>query len=556
MLGAAVVAVALVLASCSSDTTTSTGSEGTSGGGSGGGGGTGGELIDGAQLSTSDNLTSFDPGLVQTLDESQITSSLYDGLTEFDFTDKANPVLKGQVAEKWEPNADATEFVFTIKPDLQFSNGDPVLPSSFKYAWVRNGQKDFASPYGYFIKYVKGGADLQEGTVDNLDDAIKADDSAMTLTVTLEAPEADFPAIVSHPFFGPLPEKVVSQLSDQTQWDKGIMIGNGPFKMESPKTDQEVVLVRNDTWAGSVTGNTSAKLDKLTFKISKDVESAYSSFESGEYDTATIPPGRYADAQANYPNTVKSPTLGSYYFDFGSTDEMIWGPENLKLRQAMSLAIDRDEINQKVYEGTREEATGVVMPGIPGYKPDLCKYCAYDKDEAQKLFDEWKSEGGSLSGPITIDFNTGSGNEDVVAIIQSNLEAIGIQTTLNPVSEKYFGTMADDGCHFCRAGWYADYPAYSTFMVDLYSTAALGGNNLGSFSDPKFDDLLKQAQSTVDDEARYELYQQAESYLLNDVVAVAPINFYVGDQVYQSKVQGYDQPPLGIIQWDEVSVSS
>jgi oligopeptide transport system substrate-binding protein len=477
-------------------------------------------------------------------------------LTDFDFTDKENPVLKGLVAEKWEPNADATEFVFTIKPGLQFSNGDPVLPSSFKYAWVRNGQKDFASPYGYFIKYVKGGAALQEGTVDNLDDSITADDEAMTLTVTLEAPEADFPAIVSHPFFGPLPEKVVSQLTDQTQWDKGIMIGNGPFKMESPKTDQEVVLVRNDTWAGSVTGNSSAKLDKLTFKISKDVESAYSSFESGEYDTATIPPGRYADAQANYGNTVESPTLGSYYFDFGSTDQQLWGEENLKLRQAMSLAIDRDEINQKVYEGTREEATGVVMPGIPGYKPDLCKYCKYDKEEAQKLFDEWKAAGGSLDGPITIDFNTGSGNEDVVAIIQSNLEAIGIQSTLNPVSEKYFGTMADDGCHFCRAGWYADYPAYSTFMVDLYSTAALGGNNLGSFSDPKFDDLLKQAQSTVDDEARYALYQQAESYLLNDVVAVAPINFYVGDQVYQSKVQGYDQPPLGIIQWDEVSVSS
>jgi oligopeptide transport system substrate-binding protein len=555
MLGSAVV-IALALAACSSDSTTNTSSDGTTAPGGGGEAASGGELIDGAQLSTSDNLTSFDPGLVQTLDESQITNSLYDGLTDFDFTDKENPVLKGLVAEKWEPNADATEFTFTIKPGLTFTNGDPVLPSSFKYAWVRNGQADFASPYGYFIKYVKGGAALQEGTVDNLDDSIVADDEAMTLTVTLESPEADFPAIVSHPFFGPLPEKVVSQLSDQTQWDKGIMIGNGPFKQETPKTDQEVVLVRNPDWAGSVTGNTSAKLDKLTFKISKDVESAYSSFESGEFDTASIPPGRYADAQANYGNTVESPTLGSYYFDFGSTDEQLWGEENVKLRQAISLAIDRDEINQKVYEGTREEATGVVMPGIPGYKADLCKFCAYDKDEAQRLFDEWKSEGGSLDGPITIDFNTGSGNEDVVAIIQSNLEAIGIQSELNAVSEKYFGTMADDGCHFCRAGWYADYPAYSTFMVDLYSTAALGGNNLGSFSDPAFDDLLKQAQSTVDDDARYALYQQAEEYLLNEVVAVAPINFYVGDQVYQDKVQGFDQPPLGIIAWDEVSVTS
>jgi ABC-type oligopeptide transport system substrate-binding subunit len=555
VLGCAV-ATCLALAACSSTSNTETGSDGTTGGASGGSGGSGGELIDGAQLSSSDNLTSFDPGLVQTLDESQITNALYDGLTDFDFTNKEDPELKGLVAEKWETNADATEFVFTIKKDLTFSNGDPVLPSSFKYAWVRNGQAEFASPYGYFIKYVKGGAELQDGTVTNLDQSIVADDEAMTLTVTLEAPEADFPAIVSHPFFAPLPEKVVSQLTDQTQWDKGLMIGNGPFKMESPKTDQEVVLVRNDSWAGSVTGTTSAKLDKLTFKISKDVESAYNSFESGEFDTASIPPGRYGDATATYPNTVESPTLGSYYFDFGSTDDQLWGEENLKLRQAISLAIDRDEINQKVYEGTREEATGVVMTGIPGYEADLCDYCKYDKDQAQKLFDEWKSAGNSLSEPITIDFNTGQGHEDVVAIIQNNLTAIGIESQLNPVSEKYFGTMADDGCHFCRAGWYADYPAYSTFMVDLYSTAALGGNNLGSFSDPKFDDLLEQAQSTVDDDARYALYRQAESYLLNDVVAVAPINFYVGDQVYQEKVSGYDQPPLGIIQWEDVSVSS
>jgi ABC-type oligopeptide transport system substrate-binding subunit len=554
MLGSAT-ALALALAACSSTSTTES-SGGTATPSGGNETASGGTLIEGAQLSTSDNLTSFDPGLVQTLDESQVTTALYDGLTDFDFTDPESPVLKGLVAEKWEPNADATEFVFTIKPGLEFSNGDPVLPSSFAYAWVRNGQKDFASPYGYFIKYVKGGADLQEGTVDNLDDSIVADDTAMTLTVTLSAPEADFPAIVSHPFFGPLPEKVVSQLADQTQWDKGIMVGNGPFMQTEPKTDQDVKIVRNPKWAGSVTGVKSASLDGIDFKISKDVESAYTAFESGELMTATIPPGRYADAKVTYPNTTENSLLGSFYFDFGFTDPMLSGPENVKLRQAISLAIDRDEINQKAYEGTRTEATGVVMPGIPGFKADLCKYCQYDADEAKKVLQEWKDDGGVLSGPITIDLNTGSGYEDIAAIIQSNLEAVGIQSTLNPISEKYFGTMADDGCHFCRAGWFADYPAYSTFMVDLYSSASLGGNNLGSFSDPTFDAMLAKAQATVDDDARYKLYQEAESYLLNDVVAVAPINWWVGDQAYNEKVGGFAMPPLGILQWESVTLAS
>jgi len=514
----------------------------------------GGTLIDGAQLQI-DNLTSYDPGQVQTLDESQVTTALYDGLTEFDFTDKTNPVLKGQVAEKWESNADATEFTFTIKPGQTFSNGDPVLPSSFKYAWNRNGQSAFASPYGYLINYVKGGAALQEGTITDLGDAIVADDAAMTLKVTLEAPQADFPSIVSHPFFGPLPEKVVSQLADQNEWNKMIMIGNGPFKMEAPANEQQVVLVRSDSWSGDVMGNTKAKLDKIVFKVSKDVESAYTDFEAGNTMTATIPSGQFGPAQQQYSNTVKSPTLGAYFFDFGFTDPQIKGDDNVLLRQAISQAIDRDEINAKVYEGTRVIPTGVTPPGIPGFKEGICKYCAFDQAAAQTAFDDWKAAGHSLSGPITLDYNTGGSHQDVVAIVQENLKAIGIDSVANPVAEKYFPTMADGGCHVCRAGWYADYPTYGNFMFDLYSTASVGGNNNGSFSDPKFDDLVKQAQSEPDDAKRADLYQQSEDYLLNTAIATIPINWYTGDQVYSSKVVNYDQPPLGIIQWQTVGVT-
>jgi len=565
-LGALVVTGAFFAAACSSTSTTNTSNTtGTSGGVNAGGSSTavtptteaapeGGELIDGAQL-IADNLSSYDPGQVQTLDESQVTTAIYDGLTDFDFTDKTNPKLKGLVAEKWEANKDASEFTFTIKKNQVFSNGDPVLPSSFKYAWVRNGQKDFASPYGYLINYVKGGAKLQKGDVNNLDDAIKADDSAMTLKVTMEKPQADFPAIVSHPFFGPLPEKEVSKLTDQTQWNKMVMIGNGPFKMDKPASDQEVVLVRNDKWSGNVLGDKKAKLDKITFKISKDQDTAYTDFEAGNLMTATIPSGRFGDAMQKYGNTVKSQTLGSYHFDFGFKDPQLGGEKNVKLREAISLAIDREEINKKVYEGTRNaNPSGVVMPGIPGFKDGLCKYCKYDKDAAQKAFDEWKSGGNALSEPITIDFNTGAGHQDVVAIIIENLKAIGIEAKTNLVSEKYFTAMPKGGCHLCRAGWYADYPTYGNFMFDLYSSDSLDGNNMGSFSDPKFDDLVGKAQSEPDDAKRAKLYQDAETYLLNDAVAVVPINWYTGDQAYSDNVTNYDQPPLGIIMWERVGV--
>ncbi len=329
----------------------------------------GGTLIDGAQLVDPTSLTSYDPGQVQTLDESQVTTAIYDGLTEFDFTDPTKPVLKAQVASKWEANSDATEYTFTIKPDQVFSNGDPVLPSSFKYAWVRNGQKDFASSYGYLIDYVKGGKDLQAGTVTNLDNSIVADDSAMTLKVTLEKPQADFPSIVSHPFFGPLPEKVVSQLTDQLEWNKMAMIGNGPFKMEAPANDQQVVLVRNDSWAGDIYGNKRAKLDKIIFKISADQQSAYTDFEAGNLDTATIPSGQYKDAMSKYGNTANSPQLAAYYFDFGWTIPEIAGDEERQapsgdLHGHRSRADQPEGVRGRPPERHRHRSSG--HPGLQG----------------------------------------------------------------------------------------------------------------------------------------------------------------------------------------------
>lgn len=554
---AALSLIALTAASCGDSKSTNSGSATTAGvATTQAPSDEGGTFIDGAQL-VADNLTSYDPGLVQTLDESQVTTAIYDGLTDLDFTNKEKPVLKGLVAEKFEPNADATVWTFTVKKGQVFDNGDPVLPSSFKFAWERNGRASFASPYGYLISYIKDGASMQKekSTVTTLD-AIEADDTAMTLTVTLEAANADFAAIVSHPFFGPLPAELVKDHMDD--WGTQKMVGNGPFKMDAAANEQEIVLVRNDKWGGNVLGDTKAKLDKIEFKIQKDPAGGYTDFEAGNTMSASIPAGKFGAAQKDHNNTIKSGTLGVYFFVFGFknnpqlSDE--GGKDNSLLRKAISMAIDREQINQKVYEGTRNLPTGVVMPGIPGFKKDLCKFCVYDLGESKKLMQQWKDGGGKLDGPITVNFNTGGGHEDVVSIVQENLKAVGIESTTDPVSEKYFGTMRKGGCRFCRAGWYADYPTYGNFTLDLFSTTAVGGNNNGSFSDPKFDELLSKAQAEVDDTKRGELYNQAEEYLLNDRMAVVPFNWYTGDQVYGDKVTNYDQPPLGIILWERVGI--
>jgi ABC-type oligopeptide transport system substrate-binding subunit len=531
-------------------------------------------FTDYAWLSDSGTNTSFDPGVVQTLSESQITTALYDGLTDFDFTDPEKPVLKGEVAESWEANDDATEYTFKIKEGEVFSDGSPVLPSSFKSGWERAGSPELASPYGYLINNIKGGAAWNSGCLDaeppekaedckeTVDEsqglaAIEADDDAMTLKVTLESPNADFPSIVSHPFFSPVDAKDLKKIGQTTGWGtKGLTVGNGPFKLDTANS-KEVVLVPNTKWSGNVLGDTKVKLDKLVFKQTIDVETAYQAFEAGEGDDAPVPAGKYADAQAAYPqNTITTTNVGSYYFDFGEDDPQVGGPDNVKLRQAISLAIDRAEINKKVYEDTRPIATGITPPGIPGYKKDICEYCDLDVDKAKDLLAEWKADGGKLTSPIKINFNEGGSHGDVATIIQANLkDNLGIDTELGSVAEDYFVVVAEPGgCQLCRSGWYADYPTYGNFMVDLFSKASIGGNNFGRFDNAEFEDLIAQAQAETDDTKRGELYNQAEDVLLNQETGAVPLVYYTGSQVFRDSVKAYPSTPLGIMLWEQVDV--
>jgi ABC-type oligopeptide transport system substrate-binding subunit len=328
--------------------------------------------------------------------------------------------------------------------------------------------------------------------------------------------------------------------------------------LESPRTDQEIILVRNENWKGDIFGNTRATLDRIVFRTSADPDTAYNAFEAGEGDNANIPPGRVTEADENYATTLDVAISGVYFFDINQEHPLVGGPENVLLRQAISQAIDREAINQAVYDGARAPATGVTPPGIPGYTPDLCDYCLFDQEAAQAAFDEWTAAGNTLSEPIPIQFNTGAGHENVVQIMIQNLAAIGIEAVADGrESETYFSSLADGECVVCRAGWYADYPTYDNFMYDLFhSDAAGGGNNYSQFRNDEFDALVDEAKATTDPEAAGQLFNQAEEILLNEDIGVVPINFYRGDYVYNpDRITNFPQTSLGLILWEQVTVA-
>src|SRR5690606_4123651 len=176
---------------------------------------------------------------------------------------------------------------------------------------------------------------------------------------------------------------------------------------------------------------------------------------------------------------------------------------------------------------SRRLPTGITPPGVPGYEEGLCgDLCEYDPDAAEDLIAEWEEEGGSLDHPIKLNFNTGSGHEDVVAIVQQNLEDIGLEAEQDPRDPtNYFTEMRNGACEFCRAGWIWDYPVYDSAIFPLLHSESIDGDNIARYSNPDVDAAIDEARSTEDDEARFELYREAEQIALEEV-GLVPFNWY------------------------------
>jgi ABC-type oligopeptide transport system substrate-binding subunit len=463
------------------------------------------------------------------------------------------------VAESYEANDDATVWTFKIRKGLKFSNGEKVLPSSFARAWERASDPDFAGVYSYLMTFIKGGAEKLDGKAKTLE-GVDADDEAMTLTVTLAAPYSNFDAVSGFQLFFPMP-KAVEQLDDQTQWDNGMMIGNGPFMLDKPRSDTEIVLVRNPKWNGTKYDKgfglpKQPYLDKITFKVQADPDTSYNAFSAGEGNDGQVPSARVGEVRDAYPDstTLGIQILGSYHYDISLKDPVVGGEKNVKLRQAMSMAINRDRLNERVWDKSRTVSTGITPPGIPGFKKDLCDFCAYDKAAAQKAYDEWKDEGNEIKDPIKIQFNIDAGHEDVVDLIIDDWKAIGIPAERQGIdTETYFTQLSEGACVVCRAGWFADYPTYDNFMFDLWGSES--SNNYSYMADKKFDKLVADAKSTVDKDDQAKLFQDAEQVLLNDDVAVIPLVWYRGDYVYDPEtVDNFPATNFGLIIWEQVAL--
>jgi oligopeptide transport system substrate-binding protein len=474
----------------------------------------------------------IDPVNLQESEGTQVGQSVFDSLVAFD--PETNEVIPA-AAESWESNEDATVWTFNLVPGATFHNGDPVTAADFKFAWERICNPVNESEISYHLAAVEGYDAMQAEEATELSGVVAVDDT--TLEVTLQYPFADFEYVVGHPALAPVPSGAVDEGFSE------MPIGNGSFMMSEPWAhDQYIKVERFDDYYGDA-----PYIDGVDFQIFADQDTAFLEFEAGNLDFTDLPVGQiesaidtYGESEDGYSVSPGNQVLlgeevAIYYLLMNNNDEVLSDPA---VRRAFSLAINRQAICDVVFEGTRVPATGIVPPGIVGYEDDAWAYSKYDTDMAAQLLEEAGYPEGEGIPTINLEYNTGSGHEDILQLVQQVLEAVGIDSELVGTEwAQYLDKLLEGTYQAGRLGWIADYPIMDNFLYPLFTTGSQ--DNFAFYSDPAVDELLQAARQTTDQDERVAMYQEVEA-TVGEAAPVAPIMFYRHTRVASERVRnGY-----------------
>ncbi|NMO94793.1 peptide ABC transporter substrate-binding protein [Paenibacillus lemnae] len=468
----------------------------------------------------------LDPGQAQDNNSNTIINAVFEGLTRKGPDGEEVP----GVAEKWDISEDGLKYVFTLRNDARWSNGDPVTAKDFEFAWKRVLDPGFAPapPYAYQLYYIKNAEAYNLGELDDPDQVgVKAVDDH-TLEVTLENPTPYFLSLMSFQTYYPLH----SSVKDNDKWatKAETIIGNGPFKIASMTKGQKIELAKNDQYWD----HQSIKLEKVHMSIVNSSATELSSYRNDELDYAghpvgNIPTDQLAAVKKQMPDELNIKGISStYFYIFNTTQEPF---DNVNIRKAFSMAIDRQAIVDKITQGGQIPAFGFVPPGIKGEKDEFRKevpdkYFEENIDEAKKLLDQGMKEKGYTTLPAVTLIHNSDDNHKKIALAIADMwkNNLGVQVQ---VQNQEWGVFLKNrsalNYQVARSGWGADYNDPMTY-IDMWTSG--GGNNDTGFKNEEYDKLVKDAYATDDNAKRMELMAQAEKILVEDNQVVMPIYYY------------------------------
>ncbi|GAA1948397.1 peptide ABC transporter substrate-binding protein [Agromyces allii] len=442
----------------------------------------------------------------------KIIDSIFAGLVYYD----ADGAVHNDVAESIDTE-DAQNYTIKIKPGLKFTNGEDVTASSFVDAW-NYGANTANGPQlsQYFFADIEGFS--YDEDVAELPGLKVVDDT--TFTVALIQPESDFPLSLGYSAFYPLP---ASAFDDIDAFGEN-PIGNGPYMLDGEgawKHNERISLVANPDYDGP----RAPKNGGLDIVFYATQEAAYADLQGGNLDVLdAIPDGALSTFQDEFGDRAVT-QAAAIFQSFTVPDRLAhFGGEEGKLRRAaISKAIDREEITDVIFSGTRTPAHDFTSPVIDGYSEDIpgSEVLDFDADAAKDLWAQADAI-SPWSGTFQIAYNADGGHQAWVDAVANQLKNnLGIDASGAPyptfaeVRTAITDRTIETGF---RTGWQADYPALFNFLGPIYATGA--GSNDGDYSNADFDALLQEGRADTDLASANEKFQQAQEILFQDLPAI------------------------------------
>lgn len=476
-----------------------------------------------------DPLT-LDPQLNSATDASHIINNVFEGLMR----EKDGEVVPG-IAESYTLSEDGLVYTFTLR-DATWADGQPVTAGDFEFAWKRGANPATASEYMYLFESANilnaGAIAKGEKSIDEL--GVKAIDDK-TLEVTLSAPTDYFLGLTGFATLMPVREDMVD---DEGAWakDTAKYIGNGPFKMSEYKMGDQIVLVKNENYWNAENVN----LEKIVMYMIVDESTAHTRYTAGELDVnELIPTDEIPTLIAEDPTFYIMPKIGTYYYAFNMNNEAL---KDARVRQALSLAINREQIVKEVTKGGQKVAYGFMPEGITDNEGKSFTETAGDYgvnpkgdvEKAKALLAEAGYPDGAGLPEIEILYNTSESHKLIAEAMQEMWKQnLGINVKLTNQEWAVFQETTNNNAFdsLARRGWIGDYNDPQTMLEIFESTNT---QNIGRYSSETFDTEMQLSRETMGAERMEHLYK-AHDILMEDM-PIIPVYYYVTNMMIQDSV--------------------
>ena len=509
------------------------------------------------------DVETIDPALNSAVDGANYILFAFDNLLKMDKDGKVVPGL----AEKYEVSDDQLTWTFHLRDGLKWSDGSALTADDFVYSWQRLVDPSVAAPYAQTVLGMVEGYDDAIGrpdadgntTVDPDPTKLKVEaPDDKTLIVHMAKPTPYFDKLAAFVSLSPVKKDVVEANPDGWSIDPKTYISTGPFKLTGWEPGSYLMFEKNENYWDA----DSIKLDGIKCLLMQDQNATFSAYESGDALMIKDVPTQEITTLKDRSDFHIDPILGTYYLDLNTTLDEFKDP---KVREALSLALDRKYISETITAGTYTPASGFVSEGVTDWNgtawqdniTDKSAYINIDDHagnlaKAKELLKEAGYENGVGLPEMVYSTNDASYHKKIAEYLQQAWGELGLKVEVNIVEWKSFTPQRRSGNYqIARDGWVMDYNDPSN-ILELALTG--NGNNNAKYSNPEFDALMSKAATEKDPQTRFGYLHQAEDFIMKDT-AMVPLLYYNDFYLQSDKITGSWHSPDGFWHFEYADIA-